>query len=118
MAPKMAPKNGKKHKPGSLFRVFGATLFPEALQLDSGIDFWSLEASFFDIFHDFHAFHATCFNLFCCHCRQYLPASCFQLVRFNGQDLKVSAVALRLQSLLGAPFSAKKALKTECPEFR
>ena len=31
-------------------------------------------------------------------CRQFLPASCFKIVGFHGQHLKVSAVALQLQS--------------------
>ena len=32
-------------------------------------------------------------------CRQFLPASCFKVFGFHGQHLKVSAVALQLQSL-------------------
>ena len=46
-------------------------------------------------------------------CRQFLLVSCFKMVGFHGQHLKVSAVALQLQSTLGATFSIKRAPKVD-----
>ena len=116
----------------SLFRVCCATLLPEAVHLHFGIDFGSLKASFFDIFHDLSCLPCYIFQLLLMplsfsleihvfvmlfahfpkivhrRCREFLPASCFQVFRFYGQDLKVSAVALRLQSILEFPFWVKK----------
>ena len=40
---------------------------------------------------------------------------CFNLPRLTSQHPKVSAVALRLQSTLGAPFSANKTQNVEFP---
>ena len=55
---------------------------------------------------------------FKCHRRQFLQVSCFQMVRFHGQHLKVSAVALPLQSTLGGQFSNKKVKNVESPVRR
>ena len=82
-----------------------------ATQLQFFIDFGTLQAPNFKIFY----VNSPIFNASVGSFGQFL---CFNLPSFTSQHPKVSAVALRLQSNLGATLSAQKAPETEYPEWR